>query len=107
MVVRVAGVRGCWAVELLLDDGSFARKARGLNMVRAPSAIANILVIRNPSYVVKHDGLFGGTSGSGRDYVGLVSIRRDKFHVSGSAPRTGQGVDYSRENAESSRKVLP
>ena len=60
MVVWVAGVRGCWAVELLLDDGSFARKARGLNMVRAPSAIANILVIRNPSYVMKHDGLLGG-----------------------------------------------
>ena len=64
MVVWVAGVRGCWAVELLLDDGSFAREARGLNMVRAPSAIANILVIANPSYVIKHDGRFEATSGS-------------------------------------------
>ena len=79
MVVWVAGVRGCWAVELLLDDGSFAREGRGLNMVRAPSAIANILVIRNPSYVMKHDGLFGGTSGSCRDYVGLVRYVETNF----------------------------
>jgi hypothetical protein len=52
---------------------------RGLNMVRAPSAIANILVIRNPSYVMKHDGLFGGTSGSCRDYVGLVGYVQTNF----------------------------
>ena len=65
-------VRGCWAVELLLDDGSFARKARGLNRIRAISVIANILIIANPFYVIKHDGRSEVTSRSWRDDVRLV-----------------------------------
>ena len=79
MLVWVGGVRGCWAVELLLDGISPASKARGLNMVRAPSVIANILVIVNPSYVMKHDGRFEGTSGSCRDYVGLIRYVETNF----------------------------
>ena len=61
------------AVELLLDDGSFARKMRGLNIVRAPSAIANILVIRNPS--VRYEArrpFWGGRLAVAAIYVGLV-----------------------------------
>jgi hypothetical protein len=48
-------------------------------MIRALSAIANILVIRNPSYVMKHDGRFEGTSGICGDYVGLVRYVETNF----------------------------